>query len=51
MSSSLEDATGKTLTYSWVETGAEKIGFNARQAQAGLTRKAVDPSFGFDPSD
>ena len=47
----LEDASGKTSTYSWAETGAEKIGFNARWAQAGLTQKAGNPSFGFEVSD
>jgi hypothetical protein len=43
-----EDATAKTLAYSWTETGTERIGINTRWAQSGLTLKSGSPSFGFD---
>ncbi len=43
-----EDSSGKTLAYSWTETGAERIGINARWVQSGLTLKPGNPSFGFD---
>jgi len=43
-----EDATGRVLTYSWAESDSERVGLNARWAQAGLTAKPGSPSFGFD---
>ena len=38
----IDEATGKTLSYSWTNPGAERIGINLRWIQAGLT--SVDPS-------
>ena len=46
----IEDATGKTLAYSWAAVGSERIGLNTRWAQAGLTLQPGQPSFGFSPS-
>jgi hypothetical protein len=46
-----EDSSGKTLAYSWVETGSERIGINTRWAQTGLTKKPGQPSFGFSEAD
>ena len=43
-----EDATGKTIAYSWAEPGAERIGINIRWAQSGLTLKTGQPSYGFE---
>ena len=43
----LEDATGKTLVYSWTKTAADRIGINARWVQSGLTLQAGQPSYGF----
>ena len=33
----IEDATGKTFTYTWTNPGAERIGINLRWMQVGLT--------------
>jgi len=38
----IENATGKTLAYSWGASGAERIGINTRWAQSGLTRRTGD---------
>ena len=35
----VDTSTGKTLSYSWAEPGAERIGINLRWIQAGLTRE------------
>ena len=43
----IEDSSGKTLAYSWVESGSERVGINTRWAQAGLTVQPGEPSFGF----
>jgi len=34
----ISEATGETLSYSWAEPGAERIGINLRWIQAGMTR-------------
>jgi len=43
----IEDATARTLAYSWSETGSERIGINTRWAQSGLTLQSGSPSWGF----
>ena len=35
----VDASTGETLSYSWAEPGAERIGINLRWIQAGLTRE------------
>ena len=35
----IEEATGKTVSYTWASTDASRIGINLRWFQAGLTRK------------
>ena len=34
----IDEATGRTLSYSWAEPGAKRIGINLRWVQAGLTK-------------
>ena len=34
----VDESTGETLSYSWAEPGAERIGINLRWVQAGMTR-------------
>jgi len=46
----IDDATGKTVTYSWAEVGSDRIGLNARWAQIGLTSQPGSPSYGFSPN-
>lgn len=43
----IDDATGKTLNYSWTNVGASRAGFNLRWVQAGLTAKKDNPSVGY----
>ena len=34
----VDESTGETVSYSWAEPGAERIGINLRWVQAGMTR-------------
>jgi hypothetical protein len=46
----IEDATAKTLAYSWAAVGSDRIGLNTRWAQIGLTLQPGQPSYGFSPN-
>lgn len=40
----IDEATGETLSYSWAEPGAGRIGINLRWIQGGFTRVAARPA-------
>lgn len=44
----IDDKTGETVTYVWANTDAQRIGFNLRWAQVGLTLQPNRSKFGFD---
>lgn len=43
----IDDATGKTLNYTWTNVGASRAGFNQRWIQAGLTVKEGNSAVGY----
>lgn len=43
----IEDASGNTLSYSWANPDASRIGINLRWAQIGVTMKPENTAFGF----
>ena len=43
----IDDATGRTLNYTWTNIGASRAGFNQRWIQAGLTLKEGNTSIGY----
>jgi hypothetical protein len=44
----LEDATGKSLAYSWADVNATRVGFNLKWFQGGFTLKEKNPNMGWD---
>ncbi len=46
----IDDATGKTLRYSWANPQAKQLGINLRWFTAGVTIKSEHPNLGFSPS-
>ncbi len=43
----IEDSSGYTVSYSWANLDASRIGINLRWAQLGVTLKAENTAFGF----
>ena len=43
----IDQASGKSVSYTWANTDATMIGMNLGWFQAGLTLKAERPQFGF----